>query len=177
MKKILFILAVAFIATTATAQGIYFGPKVGLNFASLTKTSNAKGLVRGEIGLFAGYQASDVLALQVEALYSWQGAKIEDVKLQLDYLKIPVVAKVFLIGGLNIEGGVSFNILTSARAEGEGLKDYNGFDFSIPVGVNYLIANRLEVGVRYDISLTNVGLPNSANAKNNNWQLSVGFRF
>lgn len=180
MKKLLLVTIIclsALIVTPASAQGIYWGPKVGMNISSLTKTSNAKDRVRGEIGLMAGYQVAKVLALQVEALYSWQGTTIKDVKFNLNYLKIPVLAKVFIAGGLNVEAGVSFNILTSSVLDGNTYNGTNGFDFSIPVGVNYLIANLVEVGIRYDISLANVGLEHSSTAKNNNWALSVGIRF
>lgn len=54
----------------SNAQGFYFGPKAGLNLSSVSKMSNSISRVRGQLGLFAGYQAGDILALQLEALYS-----------------------------------------------------------------------------------------------------------
>lgn len=169
----------------SSAQGFYFGPKAGLNLSSVSKMSNSISRVRGQLGLFAGYQAGDILALQLEALYSWQGASTDEYdtryKTSLNYLKIPILAKVFIIGGLNLEAGISFNFLMSARekahGDNEGIKGLNGFDFSIPVGINYLIANRLEVGLRYDISFVNLDIPGSKTAKNSNLALSVGYRF
>lgn len=172
-------------SSLAFAQGVYWGPKAALNYSSLSHMSNSSGRLRGAVGVFAGYQLSKVAAVQAEVLYSWQGANADlgnaDLKYSLNYLKIPVMAKVFLIGGLNVEAGLSFNMLTSARDvygdKNEGMKGFNGFDLSIPVGLNILIVRHFEVGLRYDISLANAGTPLSHNAKNSNWQLSVGFRF
>lgn len=188
MKKLL-LAAILMLAISVNAkswaQGFYFGPKAGLNLSTLSSLSNSQALIKGEVGLMMGYQVGNAIAIQAEALYSWQGARTEDrgtkMNISLDYLKIPIIAKIYLIGGLNLEAGISFNILTSALTNSDiysgKLDGLNGFDFSIPIGVSYVIGNRFDIGLRYDISLVNVKIPNSSTAKNSNFALTVGYRF
>lgn len=187
MKKIvvLLMLLLSFGLTSARAQsGLYFGPKIGMNLSSIHQLSNASTRLRMNFGAFVGYQVSDVVAVQVEALYSLQGATIKDdvaTKLSYDYLKVPIMAKLFLIGGLNVEAGVSFDLLISARISDvhndQALKGINSFNMSIPIGVGILLWDRLDLGLRYDLSLIKNNSPGSVNASNGNLSINVGFRF
>ncbi|MEG0724739.1 MAG: porin family protein [Mucinivorans sp.] len=178
-RTIIVLLALISISLTSQAQGFYGGVRAGLNLSSLTKTSGAKVVARANVGGFLGVQFATVAAIQLEALYSFQGAKldIEGVRsdLQLDYLKIPIMAKVYLIKGFNVEAGVSFNILTSALMNGNATKGYQGFDFSIPVGLAYQFGRHIEVGVRYDISLVKY-YPDHTGASSL-WSINAAWRF
>lgn len=169
----------ALVGVQGQAQGFYGGVRGGMNVASLTRTAGTA-VVRGNVGAFMGFQFGSVVGLQVEALYSFQGGKIDTptyrgVDLQLDYLKIPVLAKIYLIKGLNVEAGVSFNILTSALFSGTPVKGYNGFDFSIPIGVAYQFGKHFEVGARYDISCASYHP--ATNGTNSLFSLNAAWRF
>lgn len=185
MKKFLAIaiLSVTLLSLSSNSygQGLYYGLKAGLNVSSISNTNNAKPRGRALLGMFVGYQITDSWAVQVEGMYSWQGGKTDNGKLSMNYIKFPVLAKLYLIGGLNIESGISFNILTTAKQKFNGnsvnLKGYNGFDCSIPLGVNYLFLDRFEVGARYDFSLTRLGAGYSSTAANRNFAISLAFRF
>lgn len=191
MKKsfILSLILILVGTSLAKAQGFYIGPKVGMNISTITKSTYSKARVRQNLGLFAGYRVSNILAFQAEVLYSWQGAKstVNDEKTSLNYLKIPVLAKVFIVGGLNIEAGLSFNFLSTAKVKGtnEQGNDYNhsvksgakGFDLSIPVGLNYEFSRWFDIGVRYDISTVRVWEESNNKARNGNWSINLGFRF
>ena len=150
--------ALLLVGMQAKSQGFYGGVRGGMNVASFTQTTGSSAVVRGNFGGFMGFQFGSVVGLQVEALYSFQGAKLSggsflgDIDVQLDYLKVPILAKIYLIKGLNVEGGVSFNILTSALVDGTPFQGFSGFDFSIPVGLAYQFGKHFELGVRYDIS-------------------------
>lgn len=174
----------------AKAQGFYWGPRVGLNVSSVTKTTFAKARARANFGLMAGYKINDLAGVQAEVLYSLQGSKVtnSDHVFSYNYLKVPVLAKVYLIGGLNVEAGVSFNWLVRAQEKWtdpeSGTKlskdlggDTRGFDFTIPVGINYQFARWVDVGLRYDISTVRIPKGSENRAKSSNWSLSVGLRF
>lgn len=163
------------LSLSSSAQGFYSGIKAGLNFSTLTRTSFAYGRTRANMGAFGGFQLSSIAALQVEALYSFQGARVGSDKLSLDYLKIPIMAKIYLIRGLNVEGGISFNILTSALKNGSAAKGYNGFDFSVPVGLAYQIGKHFEAGVRYDISFAKYHPVQTGS--NSLWSINLSYRF
>ncbi|MDE5945322.1 MAG: porin family protein [Rikenella sp.] len=185
---------------TASAQGFYWGPRAGLNVSTLTKTSYSKARARANFGLMAGYKINDLIGVQAEALYSMQGSKMtnKDDVFSYNYVKVPLLAKIFLIGGLNIEAGVSFDWLVRAQHRwtskdytgGESsedyatvshsqnlLKDSRRFDLSIPVGINYQFSKLFDIGVRYDISTIRTAEDSQNRAKNSNWSVSVGLRF
>lgn len=181
---------------TASAQGFYWGPRAGLNVSTLTKTSYSKARARANFGLMAGYKINDLIGVQAEALYSMQGSKMtnKDDVFSYNYLKVPLLAKIFLIGGLNIEAGVSFDWLVRAQHRWTGtddtvdpavtishsqnlLKDSRRFDLSIPVGINYQFSKLFDIGVRYDISTIRTAEDSQNRAKNSNWSVSVGLRF
>lgn len=174
-KTFLALIFLSLITITSKAQGFYGGVRAGANLTTLTKTTDATTRIKGNFGAFMGFQFGTVVALQAEALYSFQGSKINDTKVDLDYLKIPIMAKIYLIKGLNVEAGVSFNILTSALANGEVRKGMNGFDFSIPVGVAYQFGRHFELGVRYDISMVAYN-PNHSGS-NSVWSINLAYRF
>lgn len=202
IKRVLIVAAMTLLGFgvhhTASAQGFYWGPRVGLNVSTLTKTTYSKARARASLGLMAGYKISDIVGVQAEALYSLQGSKMtnSDHVFSYNYFKIPVLAKVYLIGGLNIEAGISFNWLVKAQEkwnapyyDDEGVQigtashsqnlmsDSKSFDFTIPVGINYQFAHMFDVGLRYDISTVRVNADRKNHAKNSNWSISVGVRF
>lgn len=181
----------------ASAQGFYWGPRVGLNVSTLTKTTYSKARARANFGLMAGYKINDLIGLQAEALYSLQGSKMTNSNhvYSYNYVKIPVLAKLYLLGGLNIEAGISFNWLVKAQdkwtvtdTDIDGnvttfntsrnlMDDSKTFDFTIPVGINYRFSRLFDIGVRYDISTVRIPEEKSNHAKSSNWSLSLGLRF
>ncbi len=183
---------------TASAQGFYWGPRAGLNISTVTKTTYSKARARANFGLMAGYKLNDLVGLQAEALYSLQGSKMtnSDHVYSYNYLKIPVLAKLYLIGGLNIEAGISFNWLVKAQEKWSStvydidgnatgkvshsqnlMSDTKGFDFTIPVGVNYQFPRLFDIGLRYDISTVRVPEDRKNHSKSSNWSVSLGVRF
>lgn len=189
MKKIFMCFLAILSISAASAQGFYYGPTGGMNISSLTRQSYSESRVRGNIGVFAGYQMSNILAIQAEAIYSWQGLKVSnsDAKVSFNYIKVPVMAKLFIIGGLNVEAGVSFNFLVNSRSRFTDLAgnevDINTtaqsrkFDFSIPIGINYLIVKRVELGLRYDISTVRVWNESENKSANSNFSINARIRF
>lgn len=188
----IFIITLVVLCATATrvsAQDFYWGPRVGMNISGLTKTSYAKSRVRANFGVHMGYKFNDVVGMQVEGLYSLQGSLFHnsDHTTSLNYIKVPLMVKIYLIGGLNVEAGLGFNWLMYARKQGTASngEEYSvniydqckTFDLSIPLGLNYQFRRLFDVGVRYDVSMTRVDHNADNRAKNSNWSIHVGFRF
>ncbi|WP_294593892.1 porin family protein [uncultured Rikenella sp.] len=184
---------------SASAQDFYWGPRVGMNVSSMTKTTYSKARIRGSFGLMAGYKINDLIGLQAEALYSLQGSKVDNDQQDIysyNYVKIPVMAKVYLIGGLNLEAGVAFNWLVKAQQKwNSNSHDVNGnvtettthtrslmddcksFDLTIPVGINYQFRRWFDLGVRYDISTIRVSENKKDHAKSSVLSVNLGLRF
>lgn len=193
MKKI-FAMAAALIASASmfaqTEVGTFsITPKVGVNFANLTKVDDAKMRVGFAAGAEAGYQATEDLAITVGAIYSQQGAKLEGNGSTLtgkyDYLNIPVLANYYVAPGLAVKLGVQPSFLVSAKDKVEvggnsaekDVKDaLNSFDLSIPVGVSYEISN-VVIDARYNWGVTEYLKNNADGEKNSVFQITVGYKF
>jgi hypothetical protein len=187
MRKIALLIALTFFGLTqANAQN--FGFKGGYNYSSfngdVAKDNTLKGLSGFYVGALLELPLGDVLSLQPEVIYSRQGAAWEQKNilgefkkdLKLDYLNIPVMAKVNL-GPLFLQGGVQFGFLVgkpevsytrgAQRVTEKVDKDaYAAFDFGVGAGLGVNLSQHFFVEARYTHSLTNALDPNNNSLKN-----------
>ena len=203
MKKLLLIAAVAVSGfTSANAQDINWGAKAGLNFASIAGdgTEELSGKTGFHIGFLAEMILTDQFAIQPEILYSTQGAKGEisesefnaKQQLNLNYVNIPIMAKYYIMDGLNLELGPQVGFLVTAEAnyeetaegesfsESEDIKDeLNSTDLALAGGLGYKMG-KIFLNARYGVGLSNI-LKNEGednfSQKNTVFQLSVGYMF
>ena len=156
-------------------------PKVGMNIATLTDGED----LDPRIGLAAGaefeYQATDMFSITAGALYSMQGAKVDDATWKLDYINIPILANVYVAKGLAVKLGIQpgFNVNSSVKVKGSGVEveadaEAKSFDFAIPVGLSYEYNNFVLDG-RYNWGVTKV--LDGYEAKNSVFQITVGYKF
>ncbi|WP_434063904.1 porin family protein [Mangrovimonas cancribranchiae] len=116
------------------AQEFSFGPKAGVNFATLNgDVENAEMQVGFHIGGAAEYKFNEKMGVQAELLFSTQGAKDEysesetnggityslkeESKVKLNYVNIPVMFKYYIVNGFNVSAGPQVGILASAKEE------------------------------------------------------------
>ena len=187
MRKIALLIALTiFGLTQANAQN--FGFKGGYNYSSfngdVAKDNTLKGLSGFYVGALLELPLGDVLSIQPEVIYSRQGAVWEQKDilgefkkdLKLDYLNIPVMAKVNL-GPLFLQGGVQFGFLVgkpevsytrgAQRVTEKVDKDaYASFDFGVGAGLGGNLSQHFFVEARYTHSLTNALDPNNNSLKN-----------
>ncbi len=195
MKKILLFAVVAMMSTSAFAQWSY-GVKGGLNLASLTNHDqiygdDAKMKAAYYFGAFAEYQINDFVAVSPELVFSSQGQafKYDEAKgsMRLNYLNLPILAKISLIDKLTLDLGPQFGFLVNAaemvKFDGEKFKesntdDINKFDIGFAMGLTYDLGPCL-VQARYNLGFTDVIKDNEFDDKfkNNVLQIGVGYRF
>ena len=121
---------------------------------------------------------------------STTGLEVKDIKLNLGYINVPIVANYYLFEGFAVKAGVQFAFMTNAKMkateiernvetkESLNVKDQcNTFDFSIPVGVSYEFDNHIVIDARYNIGLTNVNKEGNLNCKNSVFLATVGYKF
>lgn len=201
MKK-LFLIAVAMLATLSvsaqSAPGSFsLKPMVGATLSSV-RGSDADG-VKMKFGLVAGaegiYQVSDMFALSGGLLYSMQGFKTDtslDLKVNTEYLNVPILANVYVARGLALKAGVQLGFLTKAKAKGKygnieediDIKDsMKSLDLSIPVGVSYEINNSFTIDARYNLGLSKIAKDDdqhydyTAKTYNSVFMLTLGYKF
>lgn len=181
MKKIFMMAVMAVAALTANAQqeaGTFsIQPKVGLNVSSLSGDGwKAKaGFTAGVEGM---YQAADKFGVSLGVMYSMQGAKYKgfDTKMKYGYINIPILANYYVVKGLAIKAGVQPGFMVSAKSGDTNVKSIcKKFDFAIPVGVSYEIAN-VVFDARYNIGLTKT-IKDVDKNKNGVFQFTVGYKF
>jgi hypothetical protein len=195
MKKFLLFTAVALFALTSVqSQEFRLGAKAGLNVASLGGDSYGVGSLGSRTSFHIGGLAEIPLmgkfALQPELLFSSEGSNWTftglDDNLKLDYIRVPVLAKFYIIEGLSAEAGPVFGVLVNAKNDdGDDIKEnFKTFDAAFGIGASY----RLDMGVffslRYNKGLLNVnedyeeeGVTYSYKNQSNVFQISAGYSF
>lgn len=189
MKKLILMAVMALATVSSFAQqavGTFtIQPKVGLNLANLT---DADGDIRAGVaaGVEFEYQVSDIFSLSAGALYSMQGCKFTEDKVdytsKLDYINVPILANVYVVKGLAVKLGIQpgFNVthkLSVAKGSTSGSTDIPGVksvDLSIPVGLSYEYSNFV-FDARYNFGVTKVA--DDADSKNSVFQFTLGYKF
>ena len=204
MKKVFFIAVLAVFGVTATqAQEVRLGAKGGVNFSSFAGDGfdafdDPEGRTSFHIGAFAEIPLSERFSIQPEVLYSGQGFDLvsregaDDTEVQLDYINVPVMAKVYLIEGLYAEAGpqIGFNVKNEIDSDPDDAGSgeiainedaINDIDFSVGVGAGYRFNNGLFLNARYNFGLTDVfnneDLLIDSDAKNSVFAVSAGYSF
>ena len=179
MKKTIATLILLVLGTgISQAQLLEFGVKGGVNFANYTGGDvsgvDFKTITSYHAGMVMELKVFENFAIQPELLYSTQGAELEglgdQVKNELGYLSIPVLAKFYLTSNeLSLELGPQASFLVSERNEVDA-NDTNSFEFGIAGGLSYKITKSIFVS-----GLTEA--KKDADVKNSLIQFSVGYMF
>lgn len=175
MKKLLLTAAVILgCCTLSNAQA--YGIKAGVNFASFrgddSKDFNV--LIGWQAGGVAELEIFDHLSLQAEFLYSSQGAKTKEDNYELNYLTLPVVAKIYLTDSFNIQGGPQFGLLISESDNVDKLES-NTYDFGVVGGLEFFVADGLFIQARYNAGLSSIS--DNYDIKNSVVSLGLGYMF
>ncbi|MGL2966407.1 porin family protein [Flavobacterium sp. XGLA_31] len=182
MKKIILTMAVVLTATFANAQkggsdDMKFGVKAGLvnsNFAGDFSGGDAN--TGFYIGGLVDFSVSEKFHVQPELLYSVEGAK--DAK--INFLRIPVMAKYYVIEGLSLQAGPEFGF----KAGGDDIKDYaKSLDYGIGFGAGYELESGLMFDLRYNLGLADINdFPTGSGLEDAkmttvSFNVGVGYRF
>lgn len=177
-RLLLCITILAFCSSTSIkAQSLDLGIKAGANFSSL---SNAKSLdLSTRTGLSAGFFVAarfNMLSVQGELLYSQQGADASFGNLDLDYVQIPVFAKLHFLRVLNLQLGPQFGYLMNY----DDFENSNKVDMSLLVGAGAHLG-KFRIDARYNFGLSNPFNDESVlgndEPKNAFFSLAIGYSF
>jgi len=197
MKKLLtvlcaFVIVGAFSISEVAAQPS-FGLKGGLNFANLNNVDGTESRTGFMAGAYVniGVPMSPV-SIQPEVLYSQLGAEDSEagntVKIKLDYIQVPVLAKFdFASPGPvapNVYFGpyIGFNVNAEAEVSdgtaslsGDIKDEIKDTDFGVVVGAGVDIT-KFNIGVRYGAGLTKV-FEDDSDGKNGVFSIVAGINF
>lgn len=172
-------------ASVASSSPVRFGLKAGLNISTISN-SNANSKAGFYGGVFANIPVAQDFSVQPEVLYSGQGAKAKsnsDIKLNTDYIAVPVMLQYNLIPNLYVEAGPQFAFLISAKGKGNGASvdvkdDFKTFDFGLGLGAGYYFTQNIGVNVRYTAGLTKIAKEDDGDSsKNGVFQIGLAYKF
>ena len=199
MKKIMMIAAMMIAAVSANAQNevgqITLQPKAGINISTITGDYNDK---KAKVGLVAGVEAeygiTENFGIDFGVLYSMEGCKMDlpiaagegasvylakGVKVNLDYINIPILAQYYPVKGLAIKAGIqpAFNVRHKASKDGDkvNIDGVKSFNFSIPVGLSYEYQNFV-LDARYNIGVTKL-IKDEDQGRNSTFAITIGYKF
>ncbi|QED38023.1 PorT family protein [Antarcticibacterium arcticum] len=192
MKNLILIFSlIIFTDSTVKAQEfVHFGAKGGLNLTNLKSDnfSETKSRTGFHLGLIAEISVGKRFSLQPEVLYSTQGTEADlnmlgsgprPTEYNLDYIQVPVLAKIFLTESLSIEVGPSFNFLVNEKIDGAEADFGSNFEFGGALGASYKFIGGFFGSARYLYGFTDAfDREDSDNTINNTgYQLGVGLMF
>ena len=186
-------------ASNKDSMAISFGVKGGVNFATVNGAENPDSRTSFHVGALAEFPIADIFSLQVEALYSGQGFELrtpgdilnpdgDKAEYQLDYINVPVLAKVYLFEGFSIEAGPQFSFLVNEEVDtepnaGSGDTDTDfaeTFEFGVAGGVTFQTSMGLFATARYNQGITNISKDDSEGSDkitNSVFQIGIGYKF
>jgi len=172
------------LSNNVAAQG--FGIRGGANFSTVTGGDIPD--VGPITSYYAGvyYQMSlikDFLYLQPELQYSSQGFTTDTggikTDYKIDYLTVPILAKIYVVKILSFEAGPQFGFNVSdtydAVASGSSSDTVESFDPALAAGFNINLPFGLSLDFRYIYSFSEV-IANT-DEKNQVIQAGLGFKF
>lgn len=172
-----------------------FGIKAGLNYATVTKGDFNEGpdaRTSFYVGAISEIPLIDnSFSIQPEVIYSRQGFERNysllgndyTAEYQLDYINVPILAKLYIVKGFSIEAGPQFGFKINEKIdldagdgdEGNDLDEVNDFDMGLAAGLTFQLDSGLFINGRYNHSFNEV--IKDSDAKNSVIQFGLGFKF
>ena len=182
-------------ASNMNSMAPSFGVKGGVNFATVTGDDfeSPDSRTSFHVGLVGEMPLADIFSIQVEALYSGQGFKSDidgglfggdgEIEYQLDYINVPVLAKVYVIEGLSLEAGPQFSFLVNEEIDIDADSDdgdwptdeAEDFEFGVAAGLTFQTDMGLFASGRYNMGLTDI--VKDSDIRNSVFQISLGYKF
>ena len=180
-----------------SALSIKYGVKAGVNLSNMSNDmtfdpgfSMGTGFQVGAlVNLHWGQRTESSLpgtglwGLQPEILFSNQVIKSDGGDVKLNYIKVPVMLKVYPLSRLSVEAGPELSYLISTSPESLNVDeatvkvgDCKGFNFGAGIGAAYEFNFGLMVGARYSMGFSDLG-KNLKWKNNSNIQISAGWLF
>lgn len=175
--KIMFF-SLCLVALTSTVQAQKIGARAGLNIAKVTGGDGTD--TKPLTGIYAGVFKEITIVpliffLQPEIQYSSQGYKIEDTDYSINYINIPVMAKVYALKMFSLEAGPQVGFKISDNFEGDAGDNIETFDTALAGGLGLNFPFGLGINARYVMGLSEI--IKDSDAKNQVIQLGASFKF
>ncbi|MBR2097114.1 MAG: PorT family protein [Prevotella sp.] len=164
------VIVMAFIAAIpASAQGVQFGVKGGVNFTKMSLDNDAVETKSG-VGFFVGPTLKidflPFLGIQGALMYEQSNSKVADETVKRQAIVLPIDLRVNLklneASGLYVATGpqFDFNVGSDFEFKGDKLKetfDFNTAMFGWNFGVGVMLSKKFEIGAVYNLGISKTG--------------------
>ncbi|WP_417444741.1 porin family protein [Joostella sp.] len=191
MKKHILVIATLLVGTVASAQSwsdeFQLGARGGVNFSSVTgdDIDSPDNRTSFYAGLVAEAPISERVSIQPEVFYSGQGFDVDDqdTEFQVDYIQVPLLAKIYLAEGFNLHAGPQVGFKVNEELDFEPTEDagdfdtdeINDIDFQLTGGAEYKFENGFFLQARYSYGLSEV--VEDTDIHNSVFSAGLGFMF
>ena len=176
MKSFTLAIALLCLPVFLSAQ-IGIGVKVGANFANMNSDEfDSSSKTSYHAGAYANLNLSEKWGITPEVLWSSQGADIDDIEFNTNYVTVPIMLRWRIIDLISLEAGPQFNILTSAERDGVDVQDdLTSPSYSAAFGALVHLPLGFNGGIRYVAGLTDIAESDLESIKESNFQIYVGW--
>jgi hypothetical protein len=164
------VIVMVFIAAIpASAQGVQFGVKGGVNFTKMSLDNDAVETKSG-VGFFVGPTLKidflPFLGIQGALMYEQSNSKVADETVKRQAIVLPIDLRVNLklneASGLYVATGpqFDFNVGSDFEFKGDKLKetfDFNTAMFGWNFGVGVMLSKKFEIGAVYNLGISKTG--------------------
>ena len=167
-----------------------FGLRGGLNLSDLAYSDNYSTDWRAgfHLGALSHIHITPSFSLQPEVYFSSQGAKLPygtgKLSRKLQYINVPVLLQYNFNNGLRLQGGPQLGFLLNASDKYNDQElntistdDFKNIDFSITLGLSYLMYSGFGVDARYNIGISNINDNGTVKIKNSVGQFGIFYLF
>jgi len=195
LKEIALIILLSIGLKTTAQNEFKLGAKAGFNYSgfNVNGSSSYSDGYGYQFGIIGEYKLSNSFSLQPEAIYiiksGGRGTPSELpsglITSDLNYIDIPINGKYYFFEGFAAEFGPQLDILIneetsvdfydSNQSDSSINFETNGIQFSLNLGVSYLITDKYLLQFRYSYGLSNVY--KDLEAKNTVFAFSLGYFF
>jgi hypothetical protein len=173
MKKIILSAVAVFAFGFANAQSsdMKFGVKAGYTSSTFTGDFEGDGTTGFYVGGLVDFAVSESFHVQPELLYSMEGAKDS----KLNYLRIPIMAKYYVMQGLSLQAGPELGFVAGGDSE---IKDgVKSMDYGLGIGAGYELASGLMFDARYNLGMANIVKEGEGKLGTASINIGLGYRF
>lgn len=174
----LFLVALLMFSSSSEVFSQSFGIRAGANLSTASRGIFPE--VRNNNGYYAGIYREvgiipSLLFVQPEVQFSKQGFSTSTSDIDLNYIQVPILAKLYLLKIISIETGPQFGFKVSDKISGPLNPDFRDFDSAWAVGMSLNLPFGLSINGRYIGSFKEVA--RFTNSENRVIQLGAALTF
>jgi hypothetical protein len=161
------------------------GLKAGFNVANISNLAVSDVYLGWHAGIFGNVQASEGFGYGTEINYSKQGVSVNNFDISLNYVSVPVFLNLYTGPVIFQAGGYGAFLFSASGDGGQARKELTQFfqdtDYGLLVGFVLKPGSRTFLAGRFNLGFNNINDhftdPPSADIRNRNIQLSLGYDF